>query len=123
MGNRGNLTPSWLQLSQALLDCPEDALDSDLCLQRFPKKLKPRLEFAKGKDAKNKGWGIYIEEKRGLTGLGWSVGLLGVLMSLVFGVCWNVKYGDIQGAWVVASWIVAVFAIALFMIQTWGLGI
>lgn len=43
-----------------------------------------------------------------------------MLISLVFGVVWNVKKGDIQGAWGVASWIVAFIATVTVVIQNWG---
>lgn len=85
-----------------LLEHPEGTANYDTCLRRFPKKLKHRLECARG--AENKGWGIYFGEKRG-------IGLW-----LAVGVVWNVKKGDMQGAWAVASWIVSVVAIMMLII-------
>jgi hypothetical protein len=46
--------------------------------------------------------------------------MIGIILSLAFGIYWNVTRGDIQGAWGVASWIVAVVALTLFLLQNWG---
>lgn len=99
-----------------LLDHPEDASDSKICVDRIPKKLKDMLQFTH--DGENRGWGVYFDEESDLTTVVRLISLLGICASLVFGTWWNVARHDIQGAWGVASWMVTAIGMISFTIRT-----
>lgn len=62
------------------------------------------------------GWGLYLQD-------GFSVrricfwGLMGFVISLVFGISWSVKHGSISDGFAVASFILAFEALTLATIQ------
>lgn len=96
-----------------IFDCPEDASDSQICVTRFPKKLRDRLEF--GRD--ERGWGIYFEDSRHWGIIVVCITIVGFFGSLAFGIYWNVVMKDIQGAWGVAGWMVAAIGLLLFALH------
>ncbi|TAQ87030.1 hypothetical protein B7494_g4654 [Chlorociboria aeruginascens] len=97
-----------------LFQHPEHADEGAVCLDRFPKKLKERLECRKGQ-ATNFGWGLQFVE-------GWNMKIIWVLAwvffgtgSLMVGVLWAIYGHNVQNAFAIAAYIVA-FATISFSI-------
>jgi len=103
-------------LMRHLYDHPEENSTEPKCFSRVPKKLRAKLAVKPGARA-TLGWGICFVE-----GISWSrscaFGLVGVLMSLVFGVVWTVvRQTDIQGGFGVAAYMLGVLALSLGAVQ------
>ena len=80
---------------------PEDAEDTDVCLQKIPKKLRQRLLVCPDRGT-GLGWGIYFVEGLHWTKLWW-LGLAGLAASIAFGAAWSVVKDDVQGGFGVTA--------------------
>lgn len=107
--------PVGKNLMKHLFEHPDHAGDLPVCFARVPRKLRERLSI-KAQAGRNEGWGICFVE-----GVSWSrlcaFGLVGVVVSSVFGVVWTVVKGDVQGGFGVASYLLAVLVLGLGALQ------
>jgi len=93
---------------------PHDAGDESVCLTRFPKKLKEKLECKSGIKP---GWGLQFVE-------GWNMKTIWILGFVVFvwgslavGVLWAIFGHNLQNAFSVASYMVALATITIGFTQ------
>lgn len=107
--------PVGKNLMKHLFEHPDHADDLPVCFARVPRKLHERLAL-RAQVGRNEGWGICFVE-----GVSWSrfcaFGLVGVVVSTVFGVVWTVVKGDVQGGFGVASYLLAVLVLGLGALQ------
>jgi hypothetical protein len=90
---------------------PEDYEDEIITYRRIPKKRGAMLKVENADVGV--GWGIHLVEGF-LPYKIWTLFTsLFVLMSLVFGITWAVKRGDVQGAFGVASYVCALATLAI----------
>jgi hypothetical protein len=94
---------------------PDHAADGTLCVQRFPKKLRERLQLCPQQGVGH-GWGIYIVE-----GLQWSklwvMGFAGFLASTLVGASWSVVKRDVQGGFGLAGFLLIFWIFTLGTVQ------
>jgi hypothetical protein len=89
-----------------LLHHPEDHEDEQITYKRIPKKRGFKLRVSDQEDVAI-GWGIHLVEGF-LPYKVWALFTnIFAVVSVVFGVTWAVKRGDVQGAFGVAAYICA----------------
>ncbi|CAN9254485.1 unnamed protein product [Alternaria alternata] len=101
----------------SLFTCPTDVHEKDTwILDQLPKRTCGELKGQIGQPAE--GWGIYYDE--GLDGdmLAWTILIVFLVASLLFGVLWSKFQYDIQGAFGVSAYMVACCAAVLPVIVT-----
>lgn len=98
-----------------LYEHPEDAEEAGDCLDRVPKKLRERLLVC-AEQRTRIGWGIYIVEGLHWIRL-WVTGIIGLLASVTFGVCWSIFRDDIQGGFGVTDCIMVGLTFTIGIIQ------
>ena len=101
----------------SLFSCPTDVHEKDTwILDQLPKRTCGELKGQIGQPAE--GWGIYYDE--GLDGdmLAWTILIVFLVASLLFGVLWSKFQYDIQGAFGVSAYMVACCAAVLPVIVT-----
>jgi hypothetical protein len=76
---------------------------------QLPKR-KGRLEASN--ELEETGWGLHIEESWHMRSIYFLVILL-VLFSLIFGIVWSAKKGDIQGAFAISSFVMTLGSLLL----------
>ncbi|MCJ1300976.1 hypothetical protein MMC08_003775 [Hypocenomyce scalaris] len=94
---------------------PHDADDALVWFDRIPKKLHRRVHLDDNRRT-DVGWGVHLIEGLDWSKL-WALGLIGLLLSLLFGVLWSVFAGSIQNGFAVAGCIMTVLTCALGMAQ------
>ena len=97
---------------------PQDYDDEYITYMRLPKKCGSRLRVLQNRDVEI-GWGINLVE--GFQGE--KVWALAIVMffssSLIFGVTWAAKRGDIQGAFGVSAWITTLPVLLIGFVQAY----
>ncbi|ERF73923.1 hypothetical protein EPUS_05346 [Endocarpon pusillum Z07020] len=93
---------------------PEDADSETVCLSRFPKRVRDRLELA-GTDVPV-GWGIEFVEGVHWNKV-WFFGFAIVLVSLIMGVVWSSLKRDVQGGFGIAGFMMAFLTFMVGVVQ------
>lgn len=95
--------------------CPETAGNHNICLRRFPKKLRRRLTIAPDTEI---GWGLHFV--RGLDKPKFCIITTIVLaMSFIFGVVWSIVRNDLGGAMGASAYLVTVFLCGVGSLQVY----
>ncbi|KAF2192438.1 hypothetical protein K469DRAFT_553409, partial [Zopfia rhizophila CBS 207.26] len=94
---------------------PHCCRDSTICLDQFPKRIERRPEHGVQPDM-HTGWGLYLEEGFDLRRISLCA-MLGLIISLVFGIAWSVKFESVQDGFTVAAYILAFETVTLATIQ------
>ncbi|KAF4620152.1 hypothetical protein G7Y89_g14668 [Cudoniella acicularis] len=93
---------------------PDHAEEESICLDRFPKKLRDKLQAARGV---HPGWGLQFVEGLDMTRI-WVIGFVSlVLGSLLMGILWTYFEQSIQDAFTVASYMIALEAATVGTLQ------
>ena len=90
---------------------PHDADDALVWFDRIPKKLHRCVHLDDNRRI-DVGWGVHLIEGLDWFKL-WVLGLIGLLLSLLFGVLWSVFAGSVQNGFVMAGSIMTVLTCAL----------
>lgn len=93
---------------------PDHAEEEAICLDRFPKKLKEKLQC---KGGVNPGWGLQFVEGWDMKTI-WVIAFLGFgVGSLLVGVMWAVYGHSIQNAFAIAGYMVGLLGVSLGTLQ------
>jgi hypothetical protein len=87
------------------------------CIATAQKTIFAQLPKRKGRlkasyEQEETGWGLHIEENWHLRSI-YSLVVLLVLFSLIFGIVWSAKKGDIQGAFAISSFVMTLGSLVL----------
>lgn len=110
-----HIPPIGHNMLKHLFDHPEDANTIPVCFRKVPKKLRQLLIACPIKGV-SPGWGIYFIEGLDLLKLS-LCGLVGILVSVCFGVIWSVLRDDVQGGFGVACFILTLAASSVSAVQ------
>ena len=80
---------------------PHDADDALVWFDRIPKKRHRRVQLDNNRRT-DIGWGVHLVEGLDWVKL-WTLGLIGLLLSLIFGTMWSIFAGSIQSGFAVAG--------------------
>jgi hypothetical protein len=93
---------------------PEDADQETVCLTRFPKRIKERLQL--GEADVPIGWGIEFVEGIHWNKV-WCFGFAIVILSLSMGIVWSYTRKDVQGGFGIAGFMMAFLMFTVGMVQ------
>lgn len=98
-----------------LYEHPEEAESTPVCLDKIPKKIRQRL-LVEPERGTGLGWGIHLVESLDRAKL-CSVGLVGFIASVMFGVLWSIYRNDVQGGFGVSACMMVILTFVLGIVQ------
>ena len=99
-----------------LYECPEDADEMNVCLDRIPKKIHERLTVCSRRHT-GLGWGVHLAEGFDWHKF-WIFAFVGYTICITFGVCWSKLKHDVQGGFGVSACLMFGLTFATGIVQT-----